>query len=151
MKRKTSAPGEYEVGYGKPPSHTRFKPGQSGNPKGRPKRSQNLHSVFRDALFKKVPVTEDGRLRSMSRVEAIVTGLVAKALKGDPRAAESVLRLANQHFPPGEEGQPQIVLQVRDPYPDDDEDPWGNIRKQNRGAVGAVKTPLEGPDDQDSG
>ena len=32
-----SAEGDYEVGYGKPPKHSRFKPGQSGNPKGRPR------------------------------------------------------------------------------------------------------------------
>jgi hypothetical protein len=33
---------DYEVGYGRPPIHTRFKPGQSGNPAGRPKGAQNF-------------------------------------------------------------------------------------------------------------
>jgi hypothetical protein len=86
----------------------------------------------------------------MNRFEAIVTGLVAKALKGDIRATESLLKMAHQHFPPGEEDQPQVVLQVIDPYLDDD-DPRRNLRKQNRGAGSAVKTPLQNPDDQESG
>ena len=111
-KKKTLSGGGYEVGYGKPPKHTRFKPGQSGNPKGRRKRSKNLRSVLREALFKTVTVIENGQLRTMTRMEAMVTGLVAKGLKGDIRATESVFRLANQHFPPGEEVEPmQIFLQ----------------------------------------
>jgi uncharacterized protein DUF5681 len=150
MRRKKNAPDEYEVGYGKPPQHTRFKPGQSGNPKGRPKGSQNLRSVLHDALFKKVPVTEDGRLCTMSRVQAIVTGLVARALKGDNRAAESVLKLANQHFPPGVEERETEILVLRDPFPDDDEDPWGILRRRKRG-VGRVKAHSGGSDDEESG
>ena len=110
MKRKKGGSGGYEVGYGKPPEHTRFKPGRSGNPAGRPKRSKNLRSVLREALFKQVTVTENGQVRTMSRVEAMVTGLVAKRLKGDVRATESALRLVSQHFPPGEEIEPMQVF-----------------------------------------
>ena len=32
----------YEVGYGRPPQHTQFRPGQSGNPAGRRKGVRNL-------------------------------------------------------------------------------------------------------------
>lgn len=112
MTRKIKKTDDYEVGYGKPPKHGRFQPGTSGNPKGRPKGTKNLRSIVRDTLFKKIKVTEDGQVRTMNRVEAIVTGLVAKGLKGDIRASESVLRLANQHFPPGEDVEPiQINIQ----------------------------------------
>ena len=85
----------------------KFKKGQSGNPKGRPKGSKDFRSLLHRALFKKMRVTEDGEMRSMSRVEAVVTRLVARALNGDVRAAESVLRLMQQHFPAGEE--PEIM------------------------------------------
>jgi uncharacterized protein DUF5681 len=105
--RKKRESDDYEVGYGRPPKHTRFKPGQSGNPKGRPKGSKDFRSLLHRALFKKMRVTEDGEMRSMSRVEAVVTRLVARALNGDVRAAESVLRLMQQHFPAGEE--PEIM------------------------------------------
>lgn len=148
MRRKKTAPEHYEVGYGKPPQHTRFKPGQSGNPNGRPKGSQNFRSVLHEALFKKVTVTEDGRPRTMSRLQAMVTALIAKGLKGDPRAAESVLRLANQHFPPGEEERETLVV-IRKFFPDDDEDPWGNLRRQNRG-VERGKAPSGDSDDDES-
>ena len=39
--RKLKQPTEYEVGYGKPPAHSRFRPGQSGNPRGRPRGARN--------------------------------------------------------------------------------------------------------------
>jgi hypothetical protein len=53
MRKKRRPSGDYEVGYGKPPKHTRFKPGQSGNPKGRPKASKDFRSLLHRALFKK--------------------------------------------------------------------------------------------------
>ena len=47
---------DYEIGYGRPPKSTRFKPGQSGNPKGRKKGSKNTYSILRDILNQKVTV-----------------------------------------------------------------------------------------------
>jgi hypothetical protein len=44
----TSPP--YNVGYGKPPVQTRFRKGQSGNPKGRGKGSRNFATVFMAAM-----------------------------------------------------------------------------------------------------
>ena len=45
----------YEIGYGKPPKHTQFKPGQSGNSKGRPRGQRNFRTAVRDALKRKSP------------------------------------------------------------------------------------------------
>ena len=51
----------YEVGYGKPPKHTRFKPGQSGNPKGRKPGSKNVMTLLEQTLFDTVKVRENGK------------------------------------------------------------------------------------------
>jgi hypothetical protein len=112
MTRNRRTADDYEVGYRKPPKHSRFKPGRSGNLRGRPKKAKNLRSIIRATLFRKIKVMEDGHLRTMNRVEAIMTNMVAKALKGDIRASEAVLRLANQHFPPGQDIElAQIFIQ----------------------------------------
>ena len=60
----------YEVGYGRPPKKTRFKPGQSGNPKGRPSGTRNLETDLREELNEQIPValvTAAGRFRSSAR------------------------------------------------------------------------------------
>jgi Family of unknown function (DUF5681) len=90
--------GHYEVGYGKPPVSTRFKAGQSGNPKGRPRGSKGFNALMRRALSETIPVREDGQLRQMSRREVIIKSLIARALKGD-RAIERLLPFMQQLYP----------------------------------------------------
>jgi hypothetical protein len=74
---------DYQVGYGKPPQHTRFKKGESGNPTGRPKGSKNLTTLLEKELKQRVVVTENGRRRSITKQEAMVKHLVDKAVSGD--------------------------------------------------------------------
>lgn len=81
-------------GYGRPPEHSRFKPGTSGNPKGRPKQSKNLKSIIQQALTSTVTVRENGRLRSVSKIEGVVLSQLERALKGNEKAALAVLRMA---------------------------------------------------------
>jgi Family of unknown function (DUF5681) len=76
------------VGYGRPPRHTRFKKGQSGNPKGRPGGAKNLSTLLTDALNELVIVAENGRRRKISKRLAIIKQLVNHAAKGDWRAAK---------------------------------------------------------------
>lgn len=83
----------YEVGYGKPPLNTRFKPGQSGNPKGKPRGAKNLATIVDKATKEKVVVTENGRRRSISKLEIAVRQLVNKAVLGDPKALAQLLSL----------------------------------------------------------
>lgn len=79
------------VGYGRPPKHTRFKKGVSGNPKGRPAGTHNLASDLAAELGESVPIREDGRTRRISKQRALVKALVVKALHGDMRAAGTLL------------------------------------------------------------
>ncbi len=80
-------PADYEVGYGRPPSHTRCQKGRSGNPKGRPKGARNFGTELQEALGQTVLVREGGVARRVTRRGAVVLSLLAKALKGDVRAA----------------------------------------------------------------
>ncbi len=84
---------DYEVGYGKPPRHTRFKKGCSGHPEGRPKGTPNVRSAIRRAADEKVKVHIGGRTLTMRSVEAIAYKLVQKALGGDIKAVKAVVEL----------------------------------------------------------
>ncbi len=83
----------YAVGYGRPPLHTRFRPGRSGNPAGRPKGGRGLAAVLAAELRKPVAVREAGKLRPMSKLQVLVAGLVNKALQGDARARAKLVEL----------------------------------------------------------
>ncbi len=95
-----SEPEEEKVGYRKPPAKTRFKPGQSGNPNGRPKGSVNLKTDLRSELSEKIRIREGERSLKVSKQRAMLKALVAKALKGDARAANVVLTLVGKLFEP---------------------------------------------------
>lgn len=84
---------DYDLGYGKPPNATQFKPGQSGNPKGRPKGVQNLATDLEEELAEKVLVTEGGKQTKTTKQRAMLKTLFAKALKGDARSAGILLNL----------------------------------------------------------
>ena len=91
---QASAKESYQVGYRKPPKHSRFKPGQSGNPQGRAKGVPNVRTHLTRILDQKVVVSEQGGRRTITKREAILTQLVNNAAgKGDYRAAKLVLEL----------------------------------------------------------
>jgi hypothetical protein len=81
----------YSVGYGKPPKHSRFKPGQSGNPKGRPKGARGFKAELDAELRQLITVTEAGRTRKLSKQRAMIKALFAKALKGDSKSVQLIL------------------------------------------------------------
>ncbi len=84
---------DYPVGYGKPPKHTQFKPGQSGNPKGRPKGIRNLNTDLEEELSLKILVTEGGQQQQTTKQRAMLKSLFAKALNGDVRASGVLINL----------------------------------------------------------
>jgi hypothetical protein len=84
----------YEVGYGRPPQHSRFQKGQSGNPAGRRKGVRNLMTDVQRTLRTPVKVTEGDRTRKVSTQEGALRRLREKALQGDPRALDRLIELA---------------------------------------------------------
>jgi Family of unknown function (DUF5681) len=78
---------EYEVGYGKPPRHSRFQKGQSGNPRGRKKGSVNTETALRKAIFELITVRDaGGKTQKMTKFEVACRQLANKAAAGDQRA-----------------------------------------------------------------
>ena len=88
------------VGYGRPPLHTRYRKGQSGNPKGRPRGTKNLATDLVEELTERIPIREGDRQLRVSKQRALLKALMSKALKGDTRAAGLVLRLIATIMPP---------------------------------------------------
>ena len=86
----------YQVGYRRPPLHTRFKPGVSGNPLGRAKGSQNFKTLLDRILKEEIPLLDGDRSRKVTKAEAITRRLVIGALKGDSRSMFALFRLAEQ-------------------------------------------------------
>jgi hypothetical protein len=85
--------GASRVGYKRPPQHSKFKPGQSGNLKGRPKGALNLETDLMQELSEKITIREGERCLKVSKQRALLKSMVAKGLKGDTRAAGLVLQL----------------------------------------------------------
>jgi len=83
--------GDYEVGFGRPPKHTQFHKGRSGNPKGRPRGSRNASTLLDDALNERVIVNENGRRKTVTKLDAIMKQLVNRAAQGDHRATQLLL------------------------------------------------------------
>lgn len=89
-------PGDYEVGHGRPPKGTRFRKGQSGNPKGRPKGSRNISTDAKEMLNQKVPIVVDGKRKKVTVQLANLMRLMEKALSGDIKAMTQVQALAER-------------------------------------------------------
>lgn len=82
----------YIVTRGKPPREYQFKKGQSGNPGGRPKGSQNFRTLLQRELDRPITATNNGRAVRMTKREAMAKRLVGEALKGNLKALEAVLQ-----------------------------------------------------------
>jgi len=127
---------DYQVGYGKPPQHTRFKKGESGNPTGRPKGSKNLTTLLEKELKQRVVVTENGRRRSITKQEAMVKHLVNKAVSGDRPLMQLLLdeiRLVEARAassPSGtnlDEADREVMRQIQERM-------WGLMRREEENA-----------------
>jgi len=114
---------DYEVGYRKPPRHTRFTKGQSGNPRGRSPGAKNLKTLLSDALNEFVIVTENGGRRKITKREAIITQLVNRSASADFRAIKILLDMvrdiegqtepASPETPAFSEADEKVIEQLR--------------------------------------
>jgi hypothetical protein len=83
---------DYPVGYGRPPKKHQFKPGQSGNPAGRKRGARGVKAQLREQLNELVEITQNGRARKVPMKTVVLKSLIARAAKGDWRAADRVVQ-----------------------------------------------------------
>jgi len=93
IRLNSSLPRKYKPNYRKPPKATRFKPGQSGNPKGRPKGVRNFETDLDEALRALVEVKTNGGVRRITMQKALLQTLAEKARDGELRAIQHLSSL----------------------------------------------------------
>jgi hypothetical protein len=103
------------VGYKKPPRGTRFKPGRSGNPNGRPRIRETVRTRVMDLFLRKSPVTLGNRKIKMTQIEIMWLGQFRKAMQGDTKAVQFCMKAAEQfgcldHMFKGREIHPRDYL-----------------------------------------
>jgi hypothetical protein len=94
---KAAGNGKYEVGYGKPPQHSQFQPGKSGNPKGRPRGRKTSQQMLQAALDGACTVTEGGVTKKMSNQQVVYMVVVKNAMNGNPKMAGLLFKLMHDH------------------------------------------------------
>jgi hypothetical protein len=97
--RKPSNPKnpDYEVGFGRPPISTRFKPGNSGNTKRGPRKRTTVGEIIERSLMAKYTVTEKGQPKTMTAQEVIIRRLTLDAAGGDKRAIQTLFALRDRY------------------------------------------------------
>ena len=85
---------DYEVGFGRPPLHSRFRAGESGNPKGRPKKARNFKTLFLEEANTPINVREGGGEQEISKLHAVLKRDMERAIKGSDRASDRVQKNA---------------------------------------------------------
>ena len=86
----------YQVGYGKPPLHTRFKKGERRNPRGRPRRNKALTEIFKKVIDEKVTIPVGDTSERITRGQAVLLANLEQALKGNQSAGANVYELINE-------------------------------------------------------
>lgn len=114
MGRSKGSRSDYEVGYAKPPQHTRFQAGRSGNSKGRPKGTKNLKTDLMEELAERISISEGGKPKKLSKQRALVKSLTAKAIKGDARALGILLNLIVKVLQVAEEAKESNLIAESD-------------------------------------
>ncbi|ESR23776.1 DUF5681 domain-containing protein [Lutibaculum baratangense] len=137
QKKKTTSP-DYDVGRGRPPKHTRFRPGQSGNPGGRRKDAKNFKTLITEVLASEIELTENGRQRSVTLVEALLKKQVQEGLRGDLRAIRDLLDRYERYSGVGEERGEEL--------PDEDVELLERVMSGRRRGPGRGTVVGDGPD-----
>ena len=134
---------DYSVGYKKPPRHSQFKPGQSGNKKGRPKKDKPIADVFLKELRSRVIVNMGGKTQKVSKLEALVIQQVNKAASGDAKATSLVLEVIRSVA----EDKANHVRELLDAFRERNRQNMGDERKQGKSADEDATTRAQSPAD----
>jgi hypothetical protein len=105
LDRECSNSSDHAVGYGRPPKASQFKPGQSGNPKGRPKGSRSIGAILTKTVGKTVAVTENGETRLIPTLEVTIRRLANDAMRGDRGAMKLLIALLDRYAPEASNAQ----------------------------------------------
>jgi Family of unknown function (DUF5681) len=96
-----------KVGFGRPPVHTRFQPGKSGNPSGSRKKSKDINARLKEAAEEKVEVQEGGRKRKREKIDLAMKQMMNKAAQGQP----TFVKMALKEYQSAEASEPSAMLQ----------------------------------------
>ncbi len=105
---------DYDVGYGKPPKHTRWQKGQSGNPQGRPKASRGLKTDLHAELVSRMTIQISGKPITATKQQLMIKTLTARAAAGDVRAIQTLIKLVMEVFGPEDRGGDPKRLSAQD-------------------------------------
>jgi Family of unknown function (DUF5681) len=105
---------DYEVGYRKPPKASRWRKGQSGNRRGRRKSTRNFKTELTDELGEIISIRERGVARKITKQRALIKAMTAKAVQGDPRAANILINMIFRLL------HPELVEDTRTEFTDED-------------------------------
>jgi uncharacterized protein DUF5681 len=101
---------EYEVGYKKPPRHTRFKPGNPGNPRGRGKTEpENEAEILRRLANSPAEYSSGGKVYRATNLEIVIKKLGSLACAGDVQAAHELLKM-RAHYEKFGDVNPRVCL-----------------------------------------
>jgi|APThiThiocy_cv2_1041547.scaffolds.fasta_scaffold00710_43 hypothetical protein len=103
-----------DIGFRKPPKHSRWKKGQSGNPKGRAKGQRNLKTDLLAELHERIQINEGGIPRRITKQRALLKAIIVRAIAGDARATAEILNLVLRLLEP-EADAPPGSTQARTP------------------------------------
>jgi hypothetical protein len=115
----------YDVGYGRPPEGKRFRKGESGNPKGRPRGSKNIATLLDEELSERVPVNENGKRKTITMRKAITKQTVRKAASGNEKFIKLVFELDGL-----KDARDGSVPSATAPTDDDDRQVIQDLRRQ---------------------
>jgi hypothetical protein len=104
---------DFVVGYKKPPQQTRFQPGRSGNPRGRPKQNRTVTEIVSRQLRRKVTVNDGHQTRKVPVVDAIVMTHISKAAKGDHKSTKFVFEALEVANADANNNLPELLNQFR--------------------------------------
>jgi len=108
--------GSFEVGNCKPPKHSQFQKGTSGNPKGRPKSAKNIKTLIKQEFLRPVKLTEKGKSIKLPKIQAIVRKVILDALTRGPREAKLALDMFAKHCDTAEASAIDELMSGQSPF-----------------------------------